>query len=162
MKCLDRLPELNVLQLIVEIARRESSDAIYYNCDNPDLEDYISNKGFKTDYETFSDILVVAPASGIAAVNLSSGLQYVSVTRIHKPRRVGSNDKQGERNRRGINASRFSQIQIYGRLQILGAARILTSRNSCRASTNKFTASYWNVTQKKSQSICAECTEVKL
>ena len=71
-----------MLQLIVEIARRESSDAIYCNCDNPDPEDYISNKGFKTDYETFSDILVVTPASGIAAVNLSSG--YYNTYQLHE------------------------------------------------------------------------------
>jgi len=69
-----RLPKvLKDIKVIIEIDRRGSDDAVYYDCDNPDLEKYITSKGFKTDYGSFSDICTIAPAMGVAAVNLSSG-----------------------------------------------------------------------------------------
>ena len=69
-----RLPdELDALKFIVEIDRRGSKDAVFYDCYNPDFEAYISGKGFKTTFGSFSDISVIAPVLGIAAVNLSSG-----------------------------------------------------------------------------------------
>ena len=81
-KCLDQLPELKELKLIIEIDRRGRNDAVYYDCDNPDIEEYINSKGFVTDYGTFSDISVIAPALGIAAVNLSSG--YYNAHQLHE------------------------------------------------------------------------------
>ena len=66
-------PELAQLKLIVEIDRKGANDAVYYDCYNPDFEAYITSKGFKTTYGSFSDISVIAPTLGIAAVNLSSG-----------------------------------------------------------------------------------------
>ena len=69
-----KLPsELNNLKCIVEVDRRGSNDAVYYECDNEDFEKYITGKGFKTQYGSFSDISVIAPELGVAAVNLSSG-----------------------------------------------------------------------------------------
>ena len=69
-----KLPvELDALKFIVEIDRRGSHDAVYYDCDNPDFEDYVSGKGFKTALGSFSDISYIAPQLGVAAVNLSSG-----------------------------------------------------------------------------------------
>lgn len=65
--------ELDGLKFIVEVDRRGSNDAVYYNCANPDFEDYISSKGFKTAQGSFSDISYIAPDLGVAAVNLSSG-----------------------------------------------------------------------------------------
>ena len=65
--------ELDELKCIIEIDRRGANDAVYYDCDNIDFEDYISSKGFKTAQGSFSDISVIAPELGIAAVNLSSG-----------------------------------------------------------------------------------------
>ena len=81
-KCLEQLPELKKLKLLVEIDRKGSNDAVYYDCDNPDFEAYITSKGFVTDYGTFSDISVIAPALGIAAVNLSSG--YYNAHQLHE------------------------------------------------------------------------------
>lgn len=74
--------ELNALKLLVEIDRRGKKDAVYYDCYNPDLEKYISSKGFKTAYGSFSDISVVAPELGVAAVNLSSG--YYNAHTLHE------------------------------------------------------------------------------
>ena len=76
-RCLDKLPaELATLKFIVEIDRKGRNDAVYYDCDNPAFEKYISSKGFKTACGSFSDISVIAPALGVAAVNLSSGYYY--------------------------------------------------------------------------------------
>lgn len=68
------LPEgVDDIKLLVEIDRRESNDAVYYDCDNTEFEQYITSKGFQTAYGSFSDISYIAPELGIAAVNLSSG-----------------------------------------------------------------------------------------
>ena len=69
-----KLPvELDNLKCIVEIDRKGKDDAVYYDCDNLDFENYITSKGFQTAYGTFSDISVIAPELETAAVNLSSG-----------------------------------------------------------------------------------------
>ena len=69
-----KLPkELEELKLLIEIDRKGSNDAVYYDCDNKDFESYITSKGFKTAFGSFSDISLIAPELGVAAVNLSSG-----------------------------------------------------------------------------------------
>jgi hypothetical protein len=65
--------EMDAIKLIVEVDRKGSKDAVYYDCDVPELEEYITSKGYKTAFGTFTDISIVAPVMGIAAVNLSSG-----------------------------------------------------------------------------------------
>ena len=64
---------LNDLKMLIEIDRRGRNDAVYYDCENRAFEAYITSKGFRTAQGSFSDISLVAPALGIAAVNLSSG-----------------------------------------------------------------------------------------
>jgi len=69
-----KLPKrLDDLKALIEIDRKGHSDAVYYSCDNADFENYISSKGFKTAFGSFSDISLVAPELGVAAANLSSG-----------------------------------------------------------------------------------------
>lgn len=59
---------------IIELDRMGSDDAVFYDCDNYDFEDFITADGdWKTDFGSFSDICIVAPALGCAAVNLSCG-----------------------------------------------------------------------------------------
>lgn len=68
------LPEdLEGLKFLVEIDRRGRNDAVYYDCDNSAFEAYITGKGFRTAHGSFSDISLIAPELGVAAVNLSSG-----------------------------------------------------------------------------------------
>lgn len=68
------LPEgLKDLKLLIEIDRKGHNDAVFYDCDNPAFEAYINSKGFVTDWGSFSDISIIAPELGVAAVNLSSG-----------------------------------------------------------------------------------------
>ena len=69
-----RLPaEMDSLKCLIEIDRRGAKDAVFYDSYNPDFEDYITGKGFQTAFGSFSDISVIAPALGVAAVNLSAG-----------------------------------------------------------------------------------------
>ena len=68
------LPDgLDELKCLIEIDRKGKNDAVYYECDNEEFEDYITGKGFITDWGTFTDISLIAPELGVAAVNLSSG-----------------------------------------------------------------------------------------
>ena len=78
-----KLPkELDTLKLLIEIDRKGSRDAVYYDCDNPEFEKYITSKGFVTAHGSFSDISVIAPELGVAAVNLSSG--YYNAHTLHE------------------------------------------------------------------------------
>ena len=61
-------------KFIVQLDRRNATDAVYYECDNPDFEKFITKvTGYITEWGTCSDISVIAPALGVAAVNLSCG-----------------------------------------------------------------------------------------
>lgn len=78
-----KLPkELDGLKALVEIDRKGEHDAVYYECANDEFEAYITGKGFVTDWGSFSDISVVAPELGVAAVNLSSG--YYNAHTLHE------------------------------------------------------------------------------
>ena len=68
--------ELDLIKCIVEVDRRGSNDAVFYLCANLDFEQYITDKGFKTAQGSFSDISIIAPELGIAAVNLSAGYHH--------------------------------------------------------------------------------------
>ena len=58
---------------MIEFDRKGSNDAVFYQCDNPEFEDFITINFYKTDYGSFSDISYLAPHFGCAAVNLSCG-----------------------------------------------------------------------------------------
>lgn len=58
---------------IIELDRRGTNDAVYYQCDNPDFEEFISSFGWVTAYGSYTDICELAPHLGVAAVNLSIG-----------------------------------------------------------------------------------------
>lgn len=78
-----KLPKaVDELKLLVEIDRKGSKDAVYYDCDNKDFEAYITSKGFVTAFGSFSDISYIAPELGVAAVNLSSG--YYNAHTLHE------------------------------------------------------------------------------
>lgn len=86
-----RSNEINDINYIVELDRKGSTDAVFYDCDNSDFEDFITQEYFKTSYGTFSDISYIAPFLAVAAVNLSSGYynahtkaEYVVTTEIDR------------------------------------------------------------------------------
>lgn len=64
---------LTSLNFLIELDRRGTNDAVYYNCGNVDFENFISSFGLVTEQGSFSDIYVIAPAWDTAAVNLSIG-----------------------------------------------------------------------------------------
>ena len=58
---------------IIELDRRGINDAVFYDCDNAKFERFVLSYGFDKALGSFSDISTIAPALGIAAVNLSAG-----------------------------------------------------------------------------------------
>jgi hypothetical protein len=61
-------------QYMIELDRKGSNDAVFYDCDNPKFTDFITEKNvWVENYGSYSDISEVAPAVGCAAVNLSVG-----------------------------------------------------------------------------------------
>ena len=70
------------VNFIVEMDRRGSNDAVFYQCDNPDFTDFVLSFGFEENHGTFSDISVIAPPLNTAAVNISAG--YYNEHRLHE------------------------------------------------------------------------------
>ncbi len=78
----EHVKEMEV-NFIVELDRRNANDAVYYDCDNEEFENFITETtGYETDAGTFSDICEIAPKVGVAAVNLSCGY-YREHTKDH-------------------------------------------------------------------------------
>ena len=76
---------------IIEFDRKGKNDAVFYNCDNDEFEDFITAEYFEKSYGSFSDISAVAPFIGRAAVNLSCGYynahttkEYVNLTEMER------------------------------------------------------------------------------
>lgn len=65
---------------IMEFDRKGNNDAVFYDCYNDEFEQFITKKFFKTAYGSFSDISVLAPELGCAAVNLSCGYYNAHTT----------------------------------------------------------------------------------
>lgn len=63
-------PNINYM---IELDRRGSNDAVFYDCDNKEFQKFILGYGFKHAYGTFSDIATLSPAWDVASVNLSIG-----------------------------------------------------------------------------------------
>lgn len=66
----DIIPEINY---IVELDRRGSHDAVFYDCNNPEFTKFVTDFGFKEEMGSFSDISIIAPKLKVAAVNISAG-----------------------------------------------------------------------------------------
>lgn len=73
----------------IEFDRKGKNDAVFYDCDNEEFEDFITESYYNTSWGSFSDISVVAPFLKCAAVNLSCGYykahtedEYVVITEM--------------------------------------------------------------------------------
>ena len=65
------------VKFIVELDRRNATDAVFYDCDNPDFTEYIEKTtGYKKADGSYSDICEIAPEVKAAAVNLSCGYYH--------------------------------------------------------------------------------------
>lgn len=66
---------------MIELDRKGSNDAVFYDCENPEFEDFIVEDGdWKTAWGSFTDICTLAPAIGCAAVNFSCGYYNAHTT----------------------------------------------------------------------------------
>lgn len=72
--------DIDDFNYIIELDRKGSHDAVFYDNDNTEFEDFITKEYFKTEWGTFSDISFIAPEFGISAVNLSSGYYLAHTT----------------------------------------------------------------------------------
>ena len=81
--------ELSALKFLVEIDRRGANDAVFYDCDNPDFEEYITGKGFVTAHGSFSDISVIAPTLDCTSTSFVRSLsrQFKKSVRLSPSRR---------------------------------------------------------------------------
>ena len=58
---------------LIELDRRGKNDAVFYDLDNIEFENFITEKYWKTEIGSCSDICYLAPELDCAAVNLSCG-----------------------------------------------------------------------------------------
>ena len=61
------------IKYLIELDRRGVNDCVFYDCANPDFNEYIESFGFITNFGTFTDINIICPKWGVAGVNLSIG-----------------------------------------------------------------------------------------
>lgn len=61
------------VKYLIELDRQGEDDSVYYRCANEKFEQMINSYGFNTEWGSFSDISIIAPAWEICAVNLSVG-----------------------------------------------------------------------------------------
>lgn len=78
----NHIKKLEKMKYIIELDRKGSNDAVYYNCDNVEFVDWITDQtGYKEEYGSFSDISVLCPACKVAGVNLSCGYYNAHTTK---------------------------------------------------------------------------------
>ena len=85
-KLIAAMPVFNEdLRFMIQLDRRGHKDAVYYDCDNEEFEKFITQFGFETEWGTLSDISVLAPVWGVAAVNVSVGYEdeHHEIERLH-------------------------------------------------------------------------------
>ena len=77
-------PFRNKPKCLIELDRMGENDCVFYDCCNKKFIKTIQNYGFKLAYGTFTDISIIAPTWGIAAVNLSVGYydEHTTVERL--------------------------------------------------------------------------------
>lgn len=61
------------VKFLIELDRYGKNDCVFYRCDNDKFISWVEKYDFIFDLGSYSDISVLAPAWGIAAVNLSVG-----------------------------------------------------------------------------------------
>lgn len=66
--------DLESLNYLIELDRRDNNDAVFYDCDNDEFTTFIeTHTGYKESWGSFSDIGNLSPACKVASVNLSCG-----------------------------------------------------------------------------------------
>lgn len=73
---------LDTIDFIIEVDRKGNKEAVYYECENKSFNRIWQKEGFVEKTGSFSDICYIAPALGVAAVNLSAG--YENAHTLHE------------------------------------------------------------------------------
>ena len=60
-------------KVLIQLDRQGKSDCVFYDCNNKEFKRFVKYYGFKEQSGSFSDISILAPNWGVAAVNLSVG-----------------------------------------------------------------------------------------
>lgn len=90
------IEQLKECKYIIELDRANAKDAVFYDCDNPDFTEFITNTtGYTKEWGSCSDISYLCPSSGVAGVNLSCGYynahtlgEYVSMEEMANTQKV--------------------------------------------------------------------------
>lgn len=70
----DKVEEgLSEINFAIQLDRQGFGEAVYYNLDNIEFENYISKFGFKTEWGSYTDICKICPEFKFAGVNVSAG-----------------------------------------------------------------------------------------
>jgi hypothetical protein len=72
----DDRPDNPGYKVLIQLDRRNSEDAVFYDNDCEEFHDYIQTYGFKKAHGSFSDISVIAPYWKVNSVNLSVGYYH--------------------------------------------------------------------------------------
>jgi len=68
---------LGKVKFMVELDRKNATDAVFYECENFDFNEFIEKEtGYKEAIGSYSDICEIAPELKVAAVNLSCGYYH--------------------------------------------------------------------------------------
>jgi hypothetical protein len=98
---------------MIEFDRMGKNDAVFYDCDNIEFENFITKEFYETAYGTFSDISYLAPYIGCAAVNLSCGYYKAHTTNEYVVLKEMENSIQAACNilARTTEADKFEYIE---------------------------------------------------
>ena len=73
--------DLIEMKYLIELDRANDKDAVFYDCDNPEFTDFIiKTTGYKEALGSFTDIVELSEASGVASVNFSCGYYKAHTT----------------------------------------------------------------------------------
>lgn len=73
--------EIAKVNYIIELDRKGEQDAVFYECDNPEFEQFILQDGaWKLSYGSYTDIVELEPEIGVAGVNFSCGYYKAHTT----------------------------------------------------------------------------------
>ena len=61
------------IKYLIQVDRRNSDEAVFYDDDNEEFHRYIEGWGWNKQYGSFSDISILCPNWGISGVNVSAG-----------------------------------------------------------------------------------------
>ena len=66
----------NKFNYLIQLDRRGNDDAVFYDCDNKEFTEFITEKDWDLAQGSYTDICEIAPILNTAAVNFSCGYYH--------------------------------------------------------------------------------------